>query len=250
MPLANLTGDAQQDFFVDGVTEELTTDLAQIGALRVTSRTSATQAKTLNKPLPQLAQVLNVDAVVEGSVARSGDRVRITVQLIEAKTDKHLWAKSYERNSRDFLGLQDELARDIASEIRVTLTPAEHARLAATHAIDPEAYDDYLRGRYFWARRTEPELKKAKEYFEKAIAKDPAYAPAYSGLADTYFYLGYAWGHLAAQAKRFRCPRRRRARPSSWMTQRRKGTRPWVRRYWPMTGTCALRKRSSSVRSH
>jgi TolB-like protein/Tfp pilus assembly protein PilF/predicted Ser/Thr protein kinase len=196
LPLANLTGDAQQDFFVDGVTEELTTDLAQIGALKVTSRTSATQAKELKKSLPQLAQILNVDAVVEGSVSRAGDRVRITVQLIEAKTDKHLWAKSYERSSRDALGLQDELARDIASEIRVTLTPAEHARLTATHAIDPEAYDDYLRGRYFWARRTEPELMKAKEYFEKAIAKDPAYAPAYSGLADTYFYLGYIWGHI------------------------------------------------------
>jgi eukaryotic-like serine/threonine-protein kinase len=196
LPLANLTGDAQQDFFVDGITEELTTDLAQIAALRVTSRTSATQAKELKKTPPELAQSLNVDAVVEGSVARSGDRVRITVQLIEAKSDQHLWAKSYERSSRDLLALQDELARDIASEIRVTLTPAEHARLTAAHAIDPEAYDDYLRGRYFWARRTEPELKKAKEYFEKAIAKDPGYAPAYSGLADTYFYLGYLWGHM------------------------------------------------------
>src|SRR5262249_18280675 len=160
-------------------------------ALRVTSRTSATQAKGMNKSLPQLAQILNVDAVVEGSVARSNDRVRITVQLIEAKTDKHLWAKSYEQNSRDVLALQDQLARDIAGEIRVTLTPSEHARLTTSHAIDPEAYDDYLRGRYFWARRTEPELNKAKEYFEKVIAKDPGYAPAYSGLADTYFYLGY-----------------------------------------------------------
>src|SRR5262249_36685315 len=196
LPLANLTGDAQQDFLVDGMTEELTTDLAQIAALRVTSRTSATQAKESKRPLRELARVLNVDAVVEGSVARAGDRVRVTAQLIEARTDRHLWAKSYERDSHDVLALQDELARDIASEIRVTLTPTEHARLAATHAIDPEAYDDYLRGRYFWARRTEPELKKAKEYFEKAIAKDPAYAPAYSGLADTYFYLGYVWGHL------------------------------------------------------
>jgi TolB-like protein/Tfp pilus assembly protein PilF len=196
LPLANLTGDALQDFFVDGITEELTTDLAQIAALRVTSRTSATQAKNLKKGLPELAQALHVDAVVEGSVARSGDRVRITVQLIEAKTDRHMWAKSYERSSRDVLALQDELARDIASEIRVTLTPAENARLAGTHAIDPQAYDDYLRGRYFWARRTEPELNKAKEYFEKAIAKDPNYAPAYSGLADTYIYLGYLWGHM------------------------------------------------------
>lgn len=196
LPLANLTGDAQQDFFVDGMTDELTTDLAQIAALRVASRTSAIQAKDLKKSLPQLAQALNVDAVVEGSVARSGDRVRVTAQLIEARTDKHLWAKSYERNSRNILELQDELARDIASEIRVTLTPAEHKRLATTHAIDPVAYEDYLRGRYFWNRRTEGDLHKAKDYFEQAIAKDPSYAPAYSGLADTYFYLGYAWGHL------------------------------------------------------
>jgi TolB-like protein/Tfp pilus assembly protein PilF/predicted Ser/Thr protein kinase len=196
LPLANLTGDAQQDFFVDGVTEELTTDLAQIAALRVTSRTSATQAKNSKRTLPELARVLNVDAVVEGSVTRVGNRVRVTAQLIEAKTDRHLWAKSYEKDSQDVLALQDQLARDIASEIRVTLTPAEHTRLAAVHTIDPRAYDDYLRGRYFWNRRTEADLHKAKDYFQSAIANDPAYAPAYSGLADTYFYLGYAWGHL------------------------------------------------------
>jgi eukaryotic-like serine/threonine-protein kinase len=196
LPLANLTGDAQQDYFVEGMTDELTTDLAQIGALRVMSRTSAAQAKNSKKSLPELAQRMGVDAVVEGSVARSGDRVRITAQLIEAKSDRHLWAKSYERSSRDILALQDELARDIASEIRVTLTPVEDRRLAAKHPINPEAYDDYLRGRYLWQRRTEDELKKAKEYFEKTIARDPGYAPAYAGLADTYFYLGYAWGHM------------------------------------------------------
>jgi eukaryotic-like serine/threonine-protein kinase len=196
LPLANLTGDAQQDFFVDGVTEELTTDLAQISALRVTSRTSATQAKESNRSLQELVRVLKVDAVVEGSVARAGDRVRVTAQLIEAKTDRHLWAKSYERDSHDIMALQDELARDIASEIRVRITPAEHQRLAATHSIDPGAYGDYLRGRYFWNRRTEEDLHKAKDHFEQAIAKDPTYAPAYSGLADTYFYLGYAWGHM------------------------------------------------------
>jgi eukaryotic-like serine/threonine-protein kinase len=196
LPLANLTGDTQQDFFVDGMTDELTTDLAQIGALRVTSRTSAVQAKESKRSLPDLARVLNVDAVVEGSVARTGDRVRVTAQLIEAKTDRHLWAKSYERDSHDMMALQDELASDIAREIRVTITPAEHERLVATHSTDPVAYGYYLRGRYFWNRRTEDDLHKAKDYFEQAIAKDPSYAPPYSGLADTYFYLGYAWGHL------------------------------------------------------
>ena len=196
LPLANLTGDTQQDFFVDGMTDELTTDLAQIAALRVTSRTSAIQANESKRSLPDLARVLNVDAVVEGSVARTGDRVRVTAQLIEAKTDRHLWAKSYERDSHDMMALQDELASDIAREIRVTITPAEQERLVATHSADPVAYGDYLRGRYFWNRRTEDDLHKAKDYFEQAIAKDPSYAPPYSGLADTYFYLGYAWGHL------------------------------------------------------
>jgi TolB-like protein len=196
LPLANLTGDSGQDYFVDGMTDELTTELAQIGALRVTSRTSTMQFKDAKKPLPQIAKELNVDAVVEGSVVRSGDRVRITAQLIEAQSDRHLWAKSYERDSRDVMALQDELARDIAGEIRATLTPVERKRLAESRPVDAQAYDAYLRGRYFWNRRTEPELHKAKEYFEQAIAKDPTFAPSYSGLADTYFYLSYAWGHM------------------------------------------------------
>jgi hypothetical protein len=180
-----------------------------------------------------------------GSVARSGDRVRITVQLIEARTDRHMWAKSYEPSSRDVLALQVELARDIASEIRVTLSPAENARLAGTHAIDPEAYDDYLRGRYFWARRTEPELKKAREYFEKAIAKDPSYAPAYSGLADTYIYLGYLWV-ICRRAKRSHYRKRRHVRLLSWMTLGPKGTHRWEPRICSMTGICGPRKRNSA----
>jgi eukaryotic-like serine/threonine-protein kinase len=196
LPLTNLTGDPQQEYFVDGMTDQLTTDLAQIGALRVTSRTSAMQFKGTQTALPRIAQDLHVDAVVEGSVARFGDRVRITAQLIDARNDRHLWARSYERNSQDLLTLQDQMARDIASEINVTLTPAEHQRLAARQPVNREAYEDYLRGRYFWNRRTEDELNKAKDYFSRAIAKDPNYAPAYSGLADTYFYLGYAWGHM------------------------------------------------------
>jgi len=196
LPLVNLTGDSGQDYFVDGMTDELTTELAQIGALRVTSRTSTMQFKDAKKALPQIAKELNVDAVVEGSVVRSGDRVRVTAQLIESQSDRHLWAKSYERDSQNVLALQDDLARDIANEIRATLTPVERKRLAESRPIDPQAYEAYLRGRYFWNRRTEAELHKAKEYFEQAIAKDPTFAPAYSGLADTYFYLSYGWGHI------------------------------------------------------
>jgi TolB-like protein/Tfp pilus assembly protein PilF len=193
---SNLSGDSQQDYFADGITDELTTNIAQISALRVTSRTSAMQFRDTKEPLPQIAKQLNVDAVVEGSVTRSGNRVRITAQLIEAKSDRHLWAKSYERNLQDVLTLQDDLARDIANEVQAKLTPSEQTRLSSAPIIDPHAHEDYLRGRFFWNLRTEVDLGKARDYFTQAIQKDPTYAPAYSGLADTYFYLGYVWGHL------------------------------------------------------
>jgi TolB-like protein len=196
LPLQNLSGDPQQDYFADGITDELTTDLAQISALRVTSRTSAMQFRETKEPLPQIGKQLSVDGVVEGSVTRSGNRVRITAQLIEAKSDRHLWAKSYERNMEDVLSLQDEVARDIANEVHAKLTPREQTRLSSAPAIDPEAHEDYLRGRFFWNLRTEKDLGKARSYFELATQKAPTYAPAYSGLADTYFYLGYVWGHL------------------------------------------------------
>ncbi|MGB2888047.1 MAG: protein kinase [Candidatus Acidiferrales bacterium] len=196
LPLLNLSGDSQQDYFADGITDELTTNLAQISALRVTSRTSAMQFRETKEPLPQVAKQLNVDAVVEGSVTRSGNRVRITAQLIDAKSDRHLWAKSYERNLQDVLTLQDELARDIADEVQAKLTPSEQTRLSSAPIVDPQAHEDYLRGRFFWNLRTEEDLGKARNYFERATRKDPTYAPAYSGLADTYFYLGYFWGHL------------------------------------------------------
>jgi len=196
LPLANLSGDPQQEYFVDGMTEELTTNLAQIGGLRVTSRTSVMQFKDTKKALPQIAKELNVDAVLEGSVMRSGERVRITAQLIDARSDRHLWAKSYERDVKNVLALQDDVARDIASEIRTKLSPEVRTRLAVSRPVDPEAYEAYLRGRFFWNKRTEADLNRAKDYFEQAIAKDPRFAPAHSGLADTYVYLGYAWGHL------------------------------------------------------
>jgi len=190
LPLDNLSGDPTQDYFADGMTDELITDLAQIRALRVISRTSVMGYKGVRKSLPEIARELNVDAVVEGSVMRSGDQVRITAQLIQAPADKHLWAESYEGNLRDTLALQKEVARNIAEQIRIEVTPREQAALKSVKAIDPEAYEAYLKGRYFWNKRTADGLKKAVDYFNQAIVKDPNYAAAYSGLADTYALLG------------------------------------------------------------
>ncbi|HEY3204735.1 MAG TPA: protein kinase [Thermoanaerobaculia bacterium] len=191
LPLANLTADSGEDYFVDGMTEALIADLAKIEALRVISRTSVMRYKGTRKPLPEIARELNVDAVVEGSVLRSGDRVRITAQLIDAPTDRHLWAESYERGMRDVLTLQSEIARAIAGEIRIKITPQERTRLAGSRPLDPEAHDLYLKGRYHWNKKTAEGFQKAREYFEGAIAKEPTYAAAYAGLADTYSGLGY-----------------------------------------------------------
>jgi TolB-like protein/DNA-binding winged helix-turn-helix (wHTH) protein/Flp pilus assembly protein TadD len=190
LPLDNFSGDASQDYFADGMTDELITDLAQIRALRVVSRTSVMMYKGTRKPLPQIARELNVDAVVEGSVFRSGDQVRITAQLIQVPADKHLWAESYEGNVRDTLTVQNQVARTIAEQIRIEVTPREQAALKSAKIINPEAYEAYLKGRYSWNQRTAEGLKKAVEYFNEAIAKDPNYAAAYSGLADTYALLG------------------------------------------------------------
>jgi TolB-like protein/DNA-binding winged helix-turn-helix (wHTH) protein/Flp pilus assembly protein TadD len=190
LPLENLSGDPAQDYFADGMTDELITDLAQIRALRVISRTSVMEYKGARKPLPEIARELNVDAVVEGTVLRSGDQVRITAQLIEAPADKHLWAESYEGNLRDTLALQKKVARAIAEQIRIEVTPREQAALKSVKPVDPEAYEAYLKGRYFWNKRTADGLKKAVDYFNQAITKDPSYAAAYSGLADSYALLG------------------------------------------------------------
>jgi TolB-like protein/DNA-binding winged helix-turn-helix (wHTH) protein/Tfp pilus assembly protein PilF len=196
LPLENLSGDPSQDYFADGMTDELITDLAQIRALRVISRTSVVMYKGTRKTLPQIAHDLNVDAVVEGSVVRSGDRVRITAQLIRASTDEHLWAQSYEGDMRDSLALQNKVAREIAEQIRIELTPQEKSVLQSAKTVDPKAYEDYLRGRYFWNKRTADGLERAVEYFNQAIARDPKYAQAYSGLADTYALLG-DWQYAA-----------------------------------------------------
>jgi TolB-like protein/DNA-binding winged helix-turn-helix (wHTH) protein/Flp pilus assembly protein TadD len=190
LPLENLSGEVSQNYFADGMTDELITDLAQISALRVISRTSVMVYKGARKPLPQIARELNVDAVIEGTVLRSGDRVRITAQLIEASTDKHLWSQSYEGDLRDTLTLQKKVASAIAEQIQINLTPREQAALKTVKVVNPEAYESYLKGRYFWNKRTADGLKAALAYFKQAIEEDPKYAQAYSGLADTYALLG------------------------------------------------------------
>jgi len=194
LPLTNLSRDPEQDYFADGMTEALITDLSRIGSLRVVSRTSVMRYKGTDKALPDVARELSVDGIVEGSVLRSGDRVRITAQLVRAADDRHLWAESYERELRDVLALQGAVAHAIASEIKGRLTAQEQGRLTSRPPVSPKAYLAYVRGRYFWNRRTPETLKTAISYFQEALEEDPAYAPAYSGLADCQFYLGYAFG--------------------------------------------------------
>ena len=190
LPLESLSSDASQDYFADGMTDELISDLGQISALRVISRTSVMAYKHARKPLPQIARELNVDAVVEGTVLRAGDQVRITAQLIEASSDKHIWSQSYEGELRDTLALQNQVARAIADAIRIHLNPQEQAALKNVKVVNPQAYESYLKGRYFWNKRTGDSLKVAQAYFQQAIDEDPKYAQAYSGLADTYALLG------------------------------------------------------------
>ncbi len=190
LPLANLSNDPAQDFFADGMTDELISYLMKLEALRVSSRTSVMAYKGVSKPLRQIARELDARWVVEGSVLHSGGRVRITARLIEGATERHLWAETYEKDMRDVLALQSEVASDIAHAIRVKVTSPERARLAQFRPVHPEAYQDYLRGRHFWNTRTTDGLKRAREYFRQAIDKDPTYAPAHTGLADAYALLG------------------------------------------------------------
>lgn len=190
LPLENLSRDPEQEYFAEGMTEALITALAKIGALRVASRTSAMQYKGIRKPLREIARELGVDAIVEGTVQRSGERLRISAQLLHATTDTHLWAESYDRDLRDVLVLQSEVAQAIAREVRVKLTPADQARFAEARPVDPEAYEAYLKGRYFWNRRSGEGFAKAVQYFQQAKAKDPTYAAASAGLADSFSVLG------------------------------------------------------------
>ena len=186
LPFQNLSGDPAQEAFVDGVTDALITNLAQIGSLRVISRTSAMRYKGTHRPLAEVAKDLNVDAIVEGTVAKSPERVRVDAQLIQAASDQHLWAGTYESHLGDVVYLQSEIARAIADSIQVQLTPQENARLARRQPVDPEAFEAYLRGRYFLDKWTTAGCRKSIEYFQQAIARDANFALAYAASAEAY----------------------------------------------------------------
>jgi len=186
LPLENLSGDPAQEYFTDGMTDALITNLAQISSLKVISRTSVIRYKGTKKTLPEIGIELNVDGVVEGTVVRSGERVRVDAQLIEVKTDRHLWASAYERNLGDIIALQSEVARAIANEVQVKLTSHEEAHLHRVESVDPQTYELYLKGRYFWNKRDEDSLRKSIDYFQQAIQRSPNYALAYAGLAEAY----------------------------------------------------------------
>lgn len=204
LPFSNFSVDPSQDYFADAMTEELTSDLGNIAALRVISRTSAMHYKKTPKTAPEIAHELNVDGVIEGSVLRSGDRVRITAQLINAHTDRHLWSESYERDLKDILALQSEIAHTIAGQVRAIITPTEQKRLQP-EPVNPAAYDAYLLGNYHASKRNPAAMEKAIEYFQKAIRLDPAYAQAYAGLAAAYLesevWSGLGLGKSADQVR-------------------------------------------------
>ncbi len=189
LPLQNLSGDPDQEYFAEGFTDELITDLGKAGAVRVISRTSVMSYKGTRKPLGQIARELNVDAIVEGTVLPSAGRVRITAQLIRVSPESHLWAESYERDLRDVLALQDDVARDIAREVSAKIAPAPRSQIARARGVDPEAHAAYLKGLYHTARYTEEEIQRGIDFFSQAVRKDPQYAPAYAGMARAYTLL-------------------------------------------------------------
>lgn len=196
LPLDNLSNDPEQEYFTDGMTDALITELAKISALRVISRASVMHYKGSNKTMPEIAKELNVDAVVEGSVLRVGERVQITAQLIQTQPEQHLWAQTYDRHLRDILSLHTDLARTIANQVNVKLTPGEQIRLTNVDIIDPDAYHAYLLGRYHQNKQgTSEEIWRCLDYFQEAINKDSSYAVAYTGLADAYSFLG-CFGYL------------------------------------------------------
>ena len=193
LPLDNFSGDPSQDYFVDGMTDELITNLANISSLHVISRTSVMRYKGTKKALSEIGRELNVDGIIEGSVTRSGQRVRITAQLLYAPTDQHRWAETYERDLGDVLKLQSEVAEAIAQQVRAQVTPEQQVRLSSAVEVKPEAYDAFLRGRYYLTTQfsTAEPLKIAKNYFEESIRRDPGFALGYWGLADSYVYLAF-----------------------------------------------------------
>jgi serine/threonine-protein kinase len=186
LPFSNLSGDAEQEYFADGMTDVLIADLAQIGALRVISRTSIMQFKGTKKPLPEIAKQLGVDDVVTATVMKSGDRARITAELVDGSTDEHLWSKVYERELSDVLTLQGEVARTIADEVQARVTPQEAGRLSRSRAVAPATLEAYLKGRYYWRQYKAEPMLKAIEYFDEAIRLDPNYAAAYAGFGDSW----------------------------------------------------------------
>lgn len=195
MPLENLSRNPEEEYFADGLTDALITNLAKIGALRVISRTTTMHYKGVRRPLSEIARELKIDKVVEGAVQRFDDRVRVSAQLIDAATDTHVWAESYDSDVRDVLGLQATVAKAIAAEIQAHLAPLEQARLARSQQVDRDAYEAYLRGRYHWYKRSADGLAKATQYLERAIEIDPSYAAAYAGLADTAAASAF-WGFV------------------------------------------------------
>lgn len=199
LPLKNLSGDASQDYLADGMTEALIGRLSEIHNLRVVSHTSVTRFKDTHLSVPEIARTLGVDAIVEGSVIRDGSRIRVHAQLIRSATDEHFWSEAYDRELRDVLSLQNDVAQSIARKVEVTVTGEEHARLSSARTVDPEAYGAYLKGRYYWNKRTADSMPKAVLYFEHAISKDPGYGAAYSGLADCNS--GLAWHGFMAPAE-------------------------------------------------
>jgi TolB-like protein/DNA-binding winged helix-turn-helix (wHTH) protein/Tfp pilus assembly protein PilF len=190
LPLENLSGDQEQDYFADGMTDELIANLAKIRSLRVISRSTAMAYKHTRKPLSEIANELHVDAVVEGTVLRVDQRVRITAELVQVSTDHHLWAETYESQIGDVLALQNRVSSAIVNEIRINLSPQDRERLARNPAIAPEAYENYLKGRFYWNKRTDENLNKAIAYFSQATAQDSHYALAYAGLSDCYSIVG------------------------------------------------------------
>jgi TolB-like protein/Tfp pilus assembly protein PilF len=194
LPFQNLSGDPSQDYFADGMTEELIGQLSRIPGLRVISRTSSMHFKRTQVSVPEIAKILGVDAIVEGSIVREGRQVRVHTQLIRAATDEHIWAGEYQRGYGSILQIQEEFTRNIVEQIEVSLTPQDRARLAAVRPVDPEAYEHYLKGRYYFNQRTKDALNKSITSFEQAIARDSGYASSYSGLAEAYAMLGFRGG--------------------------------------------------------
>jgi TolB-like protein/DNA-binding winged helix-turn-helix (wHTH) protein len=241
LPLQNLSNNSVEDYFADGMTDELTTDLAQFGNLRVISRTSAMHYKRASRTAPEIGRELGVDTLIEGTVQRVGDRVRIRVQLIDSASDRHLWARSYDHDLKDVLVLQSSAAHDIAEEVEgKVVSPPANAQPLNLHPVEPEAYEAYLKGRYFWNKRTEDGLKKSIDYFEQAISQDPKFAAAYAGLAGSYL-LHPGLGCLTCSRGECQGPRRSQQSAGVRSDNRRRARRTGAGRVLLRLGLASIR---------